>query len=121
MKHIKKFNESIDFSNNSKRVFIEEFINKQVKKSADFNLIIEEEDIKKEKELLTNLIIDIWDDIINSNDSKYKELMNYVYNELEGNLNGKYYFDKYQNNSYSAHIYTLVSTLFMYINNKLFK
>ena len=117
-------NESLTIDNRKK--FISETIDSEVEKSKKFGLDIDKEDIEYEKEIVTTIILKIWDTIKTCSSNEYTQLMTSTINELSNNLNKQmlYYREKTKTedvkNMYQVHISSIIYSLFMKIDNNLF-
>lgn len=109
-----------------KTKFIIDTIDNEVKKSKEFGLDIDKEDIDYEKEIVTTIILRIWDKIKTCSSNEYTQLMTSTINDLSNHFHKQSldYRERTKNsnvkNMYQVHISSIIHSLFMRIDNNLF-
>jgi hypothetical protein len=84
-----------------------------------FGLELDSDVIQLEKKVLSDAIILIWNDIENSNNREYEELMNFIFSGIEKSLPFKELHDSGKKD-YKVHISCTIYKIFMVISNKLY-
>lgn len=114
-------------SEKNKQKFIENAIDNEIKKTFNFGLEIEKNDILLEKKLFIIIFKHYWVEIENiKSDNDYNILkriiIEYVFERLSDKV--KYYIEKTKDynvkNMYQCHISNTINVLFLKINNKLY-